>query len=248
MPVDDAFAREDLAALYDSMNPGDADHRFYLALPQPASRIVDVGCGTGELALALAEAGHEVTAVDPAPGMLQMARKKDVERRVEWVPAAGHEFRLSKQFDLAIMTGHVFQVFLSDQETLDVLTNVFQHLKPNGRLVFESRNPLRRPWESWTSTATRRQHHLQDTEPVQVHHQWLKAHADLVTFETQFNFPESGRRETSLSTLRFPSLSVIAALLTHAGFRGIEWLGDWDGSPFTDESPEIIAVAPKPAD
>jgi 2-polyprenyl-3-methyl-5-hydroxy-6-metoxy-1,4-benzoquinol methylase len=67
MAVDDAFAREDLAELYDSLNPSDTDHRFYLALSDTTSRILDIGCGTGELALALAAAGHEVTAVDPAP-------------------------------------------------------------------------------------------------------------------------------------------------------------------------------------
>jgi 2-polyprenyl-3-methyl-5-hydroxy-6-metoxy-1,4-benzoquinol methylase len=248
MAVEDAFAREDLAELYDSLNPGDTDHRFYVALSDTTSRILDIGCGTGELALALAAAGHEVTAVDPAPGMLQMARKKDMERRVDWLAAAGHEFRLTTQFDLAIMTGHVFQIFLSDEEALDVLRNAFQHLKPNGRLVFESRNPLRRQWEGWTSTATRRHYRVRETEPVEVHYQWLKAQADLVTFETEFNFPESGRRETSLSTLRFPSRSVIGQLLTRAGFRRTEWLGDWEGSPFTDDSPEIIAMAWKPAD
>src|SRR5205809_4388783 len=49
-----------------------------VAGPTPLS-ILDVGCGTGFLALLFAELGHSVTGIDLAPGMLNLARQKAEE-------------------------------------------------------------------------------------------------------------------------------------------------------------------------
>jgi ubiquinone/menaquinone biosynthesis C-methylase UbiE len=243
MPVDEAYFRAELAALYDALNAGSDDQRFYLALPKPHSRILDVGCGTGELALAFAAAGHAVTAVDPAPGMLHIARQKDKENRVQWLAAMGNTFQAEGLFDLAVMSGHVFQVFLDDAQTLATLRNIRRHLVPGGRLAFESRNPSCRAWEGWTKAATRQTHHVPGIGEVQVHCQLIEADGEHVSFETVFHFTETGRRERSVSRLRFPSRSQIDGLLKVAGYAAVEWLGDWDGSPFAPESPEIIALA-----
>jgi 2-heptyl-1-hydroxyquinolin-4(1H)-one methyltransferase len=62
--------------------------------PQPAlaalvesgwceGRVVDIGCGTGELGLALAARGHSVTGVDLAPSAIAQARRKAAERRLD---------------------------------------------------------------------------------------------------------------------------------------------------------------------
>ncbi|RWX76801.1 class I SAM-dependent methyltransferase [Neorhizobium lilium] len=243
MSVDHAYTHPELAAIYDVLNAGGADQRFYLGLPKPQSRILDIGCGTGELALAFAEKGHEVTAVDPAPGMLQMARLKDAGARVRWIEATGQDFVVSGPFDLAIMTGHAFQVFLDDEETLVALRNIHRHLGPDGRLVFESRNPSRRAWDGWTKEATHRTHDVPGVGQVEVHYQLLEAKGEHVTFETVFHFVERGQKERSLSRLRFPSHDEIAVLLDAAGFSDVEWLGDWDGSPLSDLSPEMIVLA-----
>jgi SAM-dependent methyltransferase len=49
------------------------------ALPPPGARVLDVGAGTGALALLAAELGHEVTALDLSPGMLSQAERKATE-------------------------------------------------------------------------------------------------------------------------------------------------------------------------
>ena len=45
-------------------------------LPGSPSDVLDLGCGTGSIAVLLAEAGHRVTGVDLAPRMIQLARAK----------------------------------------------------------------------------------------------------------------------------------------------------------------------------
>jgi 2-polyprenyl-3-methyl-5-hydroxy-6-metoxy-1,4-benzoquinol methylase len=50
-----------------------------------AYRVVDVGCGTGSLAVRLAELGFSVTGVDPAGASLDVARAKPNGELVAWV-------------------------------------------------------------------------------------------------------------------------------------------------------------------
>ena len=67
-----------LVAVYDSVNayaPGtQPDFCLQLAAELGARAIVDLGCGTGLVTCALARAGYELTGIDPAPGMLAIAR------------------------------------------------------------------------------------------------------------------------------------------------------------------------------
>jgi hypothetical protein len=53
------------------------------------------------------------------------------------------------EFDLAVMTGHAFQVLVGDDEVRASLTAIRHALAGGGRLAFETRNPLARAWESW---------------------------------------------------------------------------------------------------
>ena len=112
---DAIFAHPRLAPLYDAFDGGRDDLAAYLDIARElgADRVLDVGCGTGCLAVLLAESGRTVVGVDPAEASLEVARAKDAAGRITWVrgdativPSVG--------FDLAVMTGNVAQVFLTD--------------------------------------------------------------------------------------------------------------------------------------
>src|SRR3546814_13027461 len=66
-----------------------------LVAPQPGDRIVDIGCGTGTLAIALAggEPESEIFAVDPDPAVLEIARRKGRTDGADhhWFAAIGDE-------------------------------------------------------------------------------------------------------------------------------------------------------------
>ena len=83
MTPDAIFADPRLARLYDALNPVEDDLRGLVEfVGSEPLRVLDLGCGTGRLALMLAERGHDVVGVDPAAAMLDVARTRDVERRV----------------------------------------------------------------------------------------------------------------------------------------------------------------------
>jgi 2-polyprenyl-3-methyl-5-hydroxy-6-metoxy-1,4-benzoquinol methylase len=73
---DDPEADPRVPETYGAENPWGIDDDFVMELASqaPRPRIVDLGCGTGRLAIALAATGAVVTAVDPNPAMLRQAR------------------------------------------------------------------------------------------------------------------------------------------------------------------------------
>jgi ubiquinone/menaquinone biosynthesis C-methylase UbiE len=109
------FADAELAALYDRMNPGRADIGFYMPMVMAAASVLDVGCGTGSLLHHARRAGHcgRLCGLDPAPGMLVQARRRS---DIEWVLGDLSSVSGIDDFELVVMTGHSFQVFVEDEE------------------------------------------------------------------------------------------------------------------------------------
>ncbi|MEX0922326.1 MAG: methyltransferase domain-containing protein [Rhodovibrionaceae bacterium] len=239
---DKIFTDPRLAAVYDLFNDFGADAPFYVELAGAApKRVLEVGCGTGRLACALAARGHKVTGVDPAAAMLDEARRKPEAGKIAWVEGFADTLDLAARFDLIVMTGHVFQVFLEDAEILAVLVNLKRHLAEGGTLAFETRNPAAREWEAWTEDDSETVEHP-ELGPVEARWVLTSAEDRFVTFETRTRFAD-GTELTAPSTLRFVTQSELAALLERAGFTEVAWYGDWDKSPLGEDKPEIIVLA-----
>ena len=147
--VDYLFSEPRLTELYDAFCAGRQDFTFYLPLVMSAKSVLDVGCGTGELLRLAREAGHtgRLCGLDPAQTMLEQARKR---RDVEWVHGDLASVDWRREFDLIVMTGHAFQVFVEDDQLRASLAAIRSALTEDGRFVFETRNPPARGWEAWT--------------------------------------------------------------------------------------------------
>lgn len=242
-PLSDAYAHPRLAATYDAINPPERDYDFYVRLAGDKKlAILDMGSGTGRLSLKLAARGHRVTGADPAPGMMLAARAKPDADKVTWVLSDATSLSLATRFDLIVMTGHVFQVFLGDGEIRAVLGNLRRHLAPGGRIAFETRNPAVREWESWSPELTREQVAVPDIGPVTVHYAVTREDARSVTFETHFDFG-GGDVVVTPTSLRLMDQPTLKKLLKESGLKPLAWFGDWDGGPVGTLSPEIIVIA-----
>jgi SAM-dependent methyltransferase len=121
-----------------------------LAADRAAARVADVGCGTGTLTVALALQGHVVTGADPNPAFLAIAAAKEGAERVRWVRGTSGAL-VTGSFDMVLMTSHVAQEFLSDEEWLTNLNHIHRALVPGGIVAFDTRDPAARAWEYWTS-------------------------------------------------------------------------------------------------
>jgi ubiquinone/menaquinone biosynthesis C-methylase UbiE len=206
-----------------------------------APSVLDVGCGTGALLHAAREAGHpgRLCGLDPADGMLQQARKRP---DVDWLLGDLRGGAWDRPFDVVLMTGHAFQVFIGDQELRVALAAMRSALTPGGRLAFETRNPLVRGWESWTP-----EHAVEIVDDagavVRMAHEVNAVEGELVSFTTTYTSPRRDRPKRSRSTLRFLAQESLSRFLADAGFWIEEQYGDWDCQPRTETSPEIITIA-----
>ena len=85
--------------------------------------------------------------------MLEIARKNDKNKKVEWVLSGAQEYKSTTLFDLIIMTGHTFQVFLTDRDISLIFKTVKNHMAVNGFFVFESRNPNINWIQKWSNSS-----------------------------------------------------------------------------------------------
>src|SRR3984957_10242877 len=242
--ADHHFADAGLAGLYDVLHPWAErdDLAFYLELVMSAAAVLDVGCGTGALLHRAREAGHRgrLCGLDPAAGMLAQARRRS---DIEWVLGTLGSVGWERAFDLIVMTGHAFQVLVTDDDVQVALAAVRTALTDKGRFVFETRNPSVRAWERWTP-----ENAIEETDPrgdiVRMAHQVeTPVTGDLVRFTTTYSSPGWDRPQESRSTLRFLDAAALSEHLAAAGLVIEDQFGDWDRQPLDERSPEIITVA-----
>ncbi|WP_247879205.1 bifunctional 2-polyprenyl-6-hydroxyphenol methylase/3-demethylubiquinol 3-O-methyltransferase UbiG [Brucella sp. 6810] len=209
------YERPNLAEIFDLDNGWSVDRDFYLDLANGGpKRVLDLGCGTGLLCDAYASRGHNVTGVDPAKAMLDVARARPYGSNVNWVETTAQTFSTDKCFDLIVMTGHAFQVFLGDADILAVFSVMKAHLAENGVVAFETRNPaidwsIR--WEGETSFISNKQV-IRQSRVI------LQREANFISFETRYHFP--GKTLTSSSKLRFLTRPEIEDRLREYGSQG----------------------------
>ncbi len=218
--VDIAYEHPRLTAIYDRMDPDRSDLAVYSGLVDElgAGVVLDVGCGTGTLALMLADRGLQVTAVDLAAGMLNMARAKPGADRVRWLHTSAGQLP-PLQVDLVVMTGNVAQAIVNPADWDATLTGAYDALRPGGRLVFETRDPARRQWEEWNQSASWSTVELPGVGVVESWFDLIEVRGPLVTFRGTCVFASDGETLTSKSTLRFRGRDEVHAQLEEHGFE-----------------------------
>ncbi|OEJ23468.1 methyltransferase type 11 [Streptomyces agglomeratus] len=108
---------------------------FCAALLEPGARVLDAGCGTGRVAIRLAELGHYCTGVDVDSSMLAVARRDAPTQ--EWLLgdlAHLDALGLDPGYDLALAAGNVIPL-LAPGTGSAVVRQLASALRPGGLLV-----------------------------------------------------------------------------------------------------------------
>lgn len=131
---------EKVAHLYDLFDTK-PNIQFFLRYGLEAGEILDVGAGTGRIAIPLAEKGVKVFCVEPSPAMRREFAGKlsglpQASANITVVEGDAFSFEFHRTFEAAFLSG-TFDHFLDDSERLSSLNNIGRHLEPNGRVVFD---------------------------------------------------------------------------------------------------------------
>jgi len=220
---DAVFAEPRLAAIYDAFDGDRDDLIAYLNIADElgAESVLDLGCGTGCLAILLAENGRTVVGVEPAEASLEVAKSKASSKGITW--AHGDATTLpTLGADLAVMTGNVAQVFLTDEGWAQTLQGIHTALRPHGFLVFETRRPERRAWEAWAADAREVILDVPGAGAVEQHFEITDVRLPLVSFRYTYRFLTDGTVITSDSTLRFRSRDEVESSLAAHGYQVLD--------------------------
>jgi len=143
-------AYHDLATSYDSLTLDvdyDAVVAFYMELlardglkPRTA---VDLACGTGSVAVRLAQMGMAVTAVDMSEEMLCVAAQKaaKMENRPVFVCQKLQQLRLPRAVDLAVCALDSLDYILDPNDCKTAIARIYKALNPGGCFIFDVNTP-----------------------------------------------------------------------------------------------------------
>lgn len=232
-----------LAAIYDDGNPASDDHDYFrsLADQEAATRIADLGCGTGLLTVTLAADGRQVVGIDPAAAMLRYAAARPGGDAVEWRLGTSEQIE-EESYDLVIMSGNV-SMHIIGEEWHETLLDIARGLRPGGLVAFETRNPLNRAWEGWGSPPRER-----TTEAGLLRASSVVDPIDqegVVTMHSKNEFITAGHTVQTTQPLQFRTAEQIRSDLNSAGLHVTGLWRNWHRAPFTNspEEPGIVVEA-----
>ncbi len=241
-----------LAPFYDlEIGDFDDDLDMYRNFARRAEgSVLELGVGTGRVALALAAAGHEVVGIDTSEAMLAIARERARERGLAADFRLGdmRALDLGRRFELIICPLGGLRHLLSPEERHAALAAVARHLAPGGTFVADVPSWHSVPWEP---------------APAAVLYDWTAERAGTGATVTKFNilqpdpaeqiqlltmiFDEHGDGAFRRTVVEVPLYTYTRAeldlLLRAAGLRSLAWYGSWELDPYDASSRELVVVA-----
>ncbi|HTZ18525.1 MAG TPA: class I SAM-dependent methyltransferase [Dissulfurispiraceae bacterium] len=233
-----------IAEYYDFIFPFNRAHvdfvKSCIEQPYEGKMVLDVGCGTGDLAVELTGMGFRVTGIDYDQEMLAEAKKKDQGS----IPFLHMDMRdLSKAFkpatfDVVLCFGNTL-VHLSDvAETGAFCGGVREALKGNGKFLLQILNYDHildhGVWEL----------PLIENDTVRFERSYMyDGAANLLAFETKLYVKATGSMIENTIPLYPIRKGELKAALGKAGFAGISFYAGFDKSPLKDDSLPLVVEA-----
>ena len=207
--------------------------------------ILDIGCATGELALALSSKGHRVTGIDLNENMVNAARSKaksagaKSQFYVKDMLYVGKEFS-ENTFDAVFCLGNTLVHLKNLHEIGDLMKGVFSILKRDGIFLLQVVN-----FERVLSRQIDGLPLLQnETFAFERKYQYDK-NQHYVIFKTRLFLKKSGESLKSNQLLYPLTFGELKTVLSAAGFSRFRFFENENTAPFTKDSPGLICVVQK---
>ena len=230
------------------------DVRFYTKLAvESGGPVLELGVGTGRVALAIAKAGIDVVGIEPMSTMLEQARQ-----RLERLPRAARDrvelrqgdlarLRLRRKFPLVLAPFNVWMHLYTREDIERGFSTVRHHLQTGGRFAFDVLLPdpvslARDPSKQYRGGAVP---HPRDG--VRYRYSEYFSYDPVTQIETivmDFEHPEKKEQSfcTPLTQRQFFPAE-LEALLHYNGFELESHTGDFDGKPITDATESQVLIA-----
>jgi SAM-dependent methyltransferase len=214
-----------------------------LALAKPTGKsVLDLCCGPGRFAIALAKKGFAVTGVDSTTYLLDKARRKAQSARlkIEWVHKDMRDFVRPRSFALVLSMFTSFGYFDNKQEDRTVLENMYTSLRPGGVVLLEllGKERLAKIFQSPITTI------LPDGSI------WIDKHDvfdDWTRVRNEWLVIRNGKTKKFRFNLNIYSGLELRERMERAGFVGVTLYGNLDGIEYGTNAERLIAIGRKPS-
>ena len=246
---------DEIVRYYDLIHDGlTADRDFILGLAETCDgAVLELGCGSGRLLLPIAQAGATAVGIDSSEGMLAEAGRRfaaaNLTHHPELLLGDMSTVELAQRFGLIVIPYNTF-MHLSTSQMQATLRKVRGWLENGGRLFIDLINPLSlqdlADGETLSPEVT-----LYDAESgreiIQSSRFRVDEAAQLLhvtwVFESGDVADGSFTRSTFPQNYHYLFPHQIEMMLRQAGLRLERLLGDYDGSPFSEESERLLILA-----
>lgn len=204
-------------------------------------RMLDVACGTGTVALMLAEEGYHVTGVDIAPRMIDLARMKAShanESRVSFLCQDATQLQVPGRFDLAISLFDSLNYILTTHGLRQAIAGVARHLEPGGGFIFDLNSEFALEHNLFS------QDNFWDTD-AKVKHLWSASYnrkTRMATVQMEFYLP-NGACFREVHKERAHRHEDVVSFLTESGFELLDAYDAYSFLPAGKRSERIFYVA-----
>jgi ubiquinone/menaquinone biosynthesis C-methylase UbiE len=222
---------------------------------QAKGPLLECGCGTGRVLLPLARAGFQITGLDSSAAMLAIAHDKlaqeapKIQSHVTLVQGEMAQIQLDGRFALVLIPYNTL-LHLSPIQVNQALSNLRQLLQADGRLFIDLANPF-----ALAQTPNDRMLTLEHTfrDPatgytvLQLAGTWLDDQAQSlhITWVYDATPANGGPIYRTISQFNYHYLypHQLELQLHHSGFQLEALWGDYDKSPFNEESSRLLVIA-----
>jgi len=207
--------------------------------------VLDTACGTGEHAALFASWGLEVVGAELSREMLEVCRRKYEGQPIAWAEAGfgeTHE-KLTRAFDAVTCLGNSFPHVLTDDLAERAAADFAELTKPGGCLIVQQLNyeAMRLAGERVMGPQART---LDGRETLFLRFFELERSPMRFTIVRLTRDGEAWSREEWETEHRAWTAQEMDALLTNAGFRSVEFVGDFSEAPYDPEtSDQMILIA-----
>lgn len=236
----------DFARAYDNYSTGvRGDVEFYVGLAREAGSVVELGVGTGRIAVPTAEAGIPVLGIDLEPRMLEVARERAeaaaVSALVTLREGDMRAFALEERVPLVTIPFRTFLHNLTTEDQAATLAACYRAIEPGGRLALNVFNPDLQLMARWMQ---RSEHHWEPFgrwEGFQAQQDYAPT-SQVVTTSLRVRDDDGQWQRTSFR-LRYVHRFEMQHLLERAGFEVESLCGGFEGEPFDDAATEMVWIA-----
>jgi SAM-dependent methyltransferase len=224
--------------------------------PERKLPLLELGCGTGRVAVALAEAGFKVVGVDNSEGMLAICRERaDGEEVADRVKLAQADLRhlpslgkMGGPFNMALCALNTFAYLSTTEEQLAMLRGVHPLLVQHGILILDLTPPVAHLLPPQDGELIH-QGSFVDEEGVTLHkfvsgvaHPATQTHT--VTLFYDLEGPDGAlSRTTQTLDLRWTARYEMELVLQAAGYKVEKVYGDYELGEYRDDSERMIFLA-----